>query len=106
MPATKQSQVDDVSTPTTDIKSLLREAEEALSDTVADTGDKFAELRDRLHAAAVNNGYSFENLRNQATRRAKQADQLVRDNPYYAVGIAAGVGAVIGILVSRGCGSR
>jgi ElaB/YqjD/DUF883 family membrane-anchored ribosome-binding protein len=104
MPATTQSQVDDVSTP--DLKSLIREAEEALTDTVADTGDKFAELRERLRAAAVHNGYSFENLRNQATRRAKQADQLVRDNPYYAVGIAAGVGAVIGILVSRSCGSR
>jgi ElaB/YqjD/DUF883 family membrane-anchored ribosome-binding protein len=104
MPATTQSQVDDVFTP--DLKSLIREAEEALSDTVADTGDKFAELRGRLRAAAVNNGYSFENLRNHAVRRAKQADHLVRENPYYAVGVAASVGAIIGIIVSRNCGSR
>jgi ElaB/YqjD/DUF883 family membrane-anchored ribosome-binding protein len=107
MPATTQPEIDDVSTSTTpDLKSLIREAEEALSDTVADTGDRFAELRERLRAAAVNNGYSFQNLRNQAAQRAKQADQLVRDNPYYTAGIAAGVGALIGIIVSRSCSSR
>jgi ElaB/YqjD/DUF883 family membrane-anchored ribosome-binding protein len=90
-----------------DLKALLHEAEQALSNTAGEAGDKFDELRERLRTALDNGKVSFERLRTEATRRAKQADQLVRDNPYYAVGIAAGVGAVIGIIVSRSCnGSR
>ncbi len=36
----------------------------------------------------------------------KQADTLVRENPYYTAGIAAGIGAIIGILVSRSLSSK
>jgi ElaB/YqjD/DUF883 family membrane-anchored ribosome-binding protein len=88
-----------------DLKALLHEAEQALSDTAGEAGDKFDELRERLRTALDNGRYSLDRLRTEATRRAKQADQLVRDNPYYAIGIAAGVGAIIGILVSRSCNS-
>jgi ElaB/YqjD/DUF883 family membrane-anchored ribosome-binding protein len=88
-----------------DLKALLHEAEQALSNTAGDAGDKFDELRERLRSALDNGRYSLDRLRAEASRRAKQADQLVRDNPYYAIGIAAGVGAIIGILVSRSCNS-
>lgn len=84
-----------------DLKALLREAEKALSHTAGDAGDKFDELRERLRGALTEGRFSLENLRAETVRRAKQADTLVRENPYYAVGIAAGVGALIGILVSR-----
>jgi ElaB/YqjD/DUF883 family membrane-anchored ribosome-binding protein len=88
-----------------DLKALLHEAEQALSHTAGEAGDKFDELRNRLRTALDQGKYSLDHLRAEATRRAKQADQLVRENPYYAVGIAAGIGAVIGILVSRSCNS-
>jgi ElaB/YqjD/DUF883 family membrane-anchored ribosome-binding protein len=89
-----------------DLKTLLHEAEQALSNTAGQAGDKFDELRERLRDALGNGKHSLERLRTEATRRAKQADQLVRDNPYYAIGIAAGVGAVVGILISRSNNSR
>ncbi len=88
-----------------DLKALLHEAEQALSHTAGEADGKFDELRERLRTALDSGKYSFDRLRTEATRRAKQADQIVRDNPYYAIGIAAGVGAVIGILVSRSCNS-
>ena len=88
-----------------DLKALLHEAEQALSSTAGEAGEKFDELRERLRDALETGKYSFERLRTEATRRAKQADQIVRDNPYYAIGVAAGVGALIGILVSRSCNS-
>jgi len=88
-----------------ELKALLHEAEQALSDTAGAAGDKFDELRERLRAALDSGRYNLDRLRAEATRRAKQADQLVRDNPYYAIGIAAGVGALIGIIVSRSCNS-
>jgi len=88
---------------TQDLKELLHEAEQALSDTTGEAGEKFVELRERLRAAVKKSGFSFSNIRSETVRRAKQADTLIRDNPYYAVGVAAGVGALIGILVSRSC---
>lgn len=88
-----------------DLKALLHEAEQALSTTAGEAGDKFEELRDRLRDALHEGKYSLGQLKAEAARRAKQADTLVRDNPYYAIGIAAGVGALIGILVSRSCSS-
>lgn len=86
-----------------DLRALLQEAEQALAGTVGDAGEKFDELRSRLRSAIDNGKYSMQRLRAEALRRAQQADKLVRENPYYAVGVAAGVGAVVGLLVARRC---
>jgi ElaB/YqjD/DUF883 family membrane-anchored ribosome-binding protein len=86
-----------------DLKELLHEAEQALSHTAGEAGEKFEELRERLRAALDKGRYSLDSIRAETVRRAKQADTLIRENPYYAIGVAAGVGAVIGILVSRSC---
>lgn len=95
------------STSAADLKALLQEAEQALANTGDEAGAKFDELRERLRAALDSGKDTFERLRGEATRRAKQADQLVRENPYYAIGIAAAIGAAIGILVCRaGSNSR
>ena len=68
-----------------DLKALLHEADrQALSNTAGEAGEKFDDLRERLRDALETSKYSFERLRTEATRRAKQADQMVRDNPYYA----------------------
>jgi ElaB/YqjD/DUF883 family membrane-anchored ribosome-binding protein len=87
--------------PTTELKSLLRQAEKALSHSAGETGEKFDELREKLRDALSDSRFSFDSIRTETVRRAKQADKLVRDNPYYAIGIAAGVGAIVGLLVSR-----
>jgi ElaB/YqjD/DUF883 family membrane-anchored ribosome-binding protein len=84
-----------------DLKELLREAERALGH-VGQAGDKFDDLRERLRAAVAPNGYyGMYELREEAIRRVKQADTMVRQNPYVAIGVAAGVGALLGLLVSR-----
>ncbi len=42
-----------------------------------------------------------ERLQNQTTAAAKAADKTIREHPYQAVGIAFGVGLLIGVLVMR-----
>lgn len=84
-----------------DVKQLLREAEHALSQGAGEAGDKFNELRGRLRAAVSTGRFSIEHLREEAVRRAKQADELVHEHPYAAIGIAAGAGALIGAIVAR-----
>jgi ElaB/YqjD/DUF883 family membrane-anchored ribosome-binding protein len=95
-----QSTKSESPSPAADLRALLQEAEQALSD---DASDRFDDLRERLHSALEDGRHSLERLRDEATRRARQADKLVRDNPYAAIGVAAGVGALIGIIVSRSC---
>lgn len=84
-----------------EIRALLHDVESALSDTTGEAAEKFTELRERLQAVLAEGQTSFERVKTEAVRRAKQADHLVRENPYYALGVAAGVGALVGILVSR-----
>lgn len=43
-----------------------------------------------------------ERLQNQTTAAAKATDKTVREHPYQAMGIAFGVGVLIGVLASRG----
>lgn len=83
-----------------ELRELLREAEQALS-SAGDTGEQYGDLLTRLRGAVGEGRDTLERLRAEALKQAKQADALVRENPYYAIGIAAGVGALIGILVSR-----
>jgi ElaB/YqjD/DUF883 family membrane-anchored ribosome-binding protein len=95
---------DTTATSTPDeIRALLHDVETALSETTGEAAERFTELRERLRAVLAEGQSSYERVRDEAMRRAKQADHFVRENPYYAVGIAAGVGALVGLLVSRTC---
>jgi len=42
-----------------------------------------------------------ERLQNQTTAAAKATDKTVREHPYQAMGIAFGLGVLIGVLASR-----
>lgn len=69
--------------------------------------------RDNIHevhkvlSAAVEHGKDLcGDVRDKAVEKAKAADQVVRGNPYQAIGIALGVGALLGFLASfRHCRS-
>lgn len=88
-----------------DLKLVIADAEELLKITAGEVGDKASQMRvrmqDRLDQAKV----ELANLQEMAFARAKDAgkaaDTYVHDNPWKAVGIAAGVGLVLGLLISR-----
>lgn len=43
----------------------------------------------------------FQRAEQQAVERAKAADRIVRDHPYQTIGLAFGLGVLIGILARR-----
>ena len=43
-----------------------------------------------------------ERLQNQTAAAAKATDKSVREHPYQAIGIAFGIGVLVGVLACRG----
>ena len=84
-----------------ELRDLLREAEEVLADTGAAGGEKIEALRERLRVALFEGRHAIDRLRELARRRAGEIDLQVRAHPYESVGIAIGVGALLGFLCSR-----
>ena len=88
-----------------DVKVVIADAEELLRATAGQAGEKIAGLRaglqDRLTAAK----HKLEDLEDVVVENAKAAgraaDDYVHDHPWRSVGIAAGVGLVIGLLIGR-----
>lgn len=89
----------------TDLKVVLSDAETLLRSAAATTGEKAAELREK--ASATLKGASERIVDLQATAREKgkaaaaATDDFVHERPWTAVGIAAGVGFLVGLLVNR-----
>jgi len=86
-----------------DMGTLAEDARALMAATADVAGDKVGEARNRLAAALDSGKEIYGRVRDKAVQGAKVADQTVRENPYQAMLIALGVGAVIGFLVARRC---
>jgi ElaB/YqjD/DUF883 family membrane-anchored ribosome-binding protein len=83
--------------------TLAEDARALMAATVDVAGDKVAEARTRLAAALESTKEIVGRVRDKAVEGAQAADGAVRDNPYQAIGIAFGVGALVGYLAMRRC---
>ncbi len=88
-----------------DFKVVIADAEEILRATAGQAGEKFAELREktqaRLTEAKIKLAEAEVMIVDKAKAAGRAADDYVHDNPWRAVGIAAGVGLVVGLLIGR-----
>ena len=62
-----------------------------------------AEARKRLAAALESGKEIYGRVRDKAVEKAKAVDETVHEHPYQTMGIAFGVGVLIGVLVTRRC---
>jgi ElaB/YqjD/DUF883 family membrane-anchored ribosome-binding protein len=88
-----------------DMRLVIADAEELLRATAGQTGEKLAELRaktqDHLAEAKVKLAEVEDIVLAKAQEAGKVADTYVRENPWNAVGIAAGAGFILGLLIGR-----
>jgi len=84
-----------------DVRTLAEDARALVDATTDVAGEKVAEARKRLEAALENGKEIYGRVRDKAVEGARTADEAVREHPYTAIGIAVGVGAVIGFLLAR-----
>jgi ElaB/YqjD/DUF883 family membrane-anchored ribosome-binding protein len=86
-----------------DLGTLAEDARALMAATADVAGEKVGEARKRLAAALEGGRQIYGRVRDKAIEGAKAADQTVRENPYQAIAIALGVGAIIGYLAARRC---
>jgi ElaB/YqjD/DUF883 family membrane-anchored ribosome-binding protein len=84
-----------------DLKVVVHDAEALMKATASDLGDKAREARVRLAATLESAKASCHKLEEKAVEGAKVADRVIRDNPYRSMGIALGVGVLVGLLLRR-----
>ncbi len=86
---------------TAEMHTLAADARALLHATSEVAGDKVTEARNRLSTALERSKELYDGARERAIAGGKAGDKLVRDNPYTALGIAAGVGALVGYILGR-----
>ena len=88
-----------------DIKMLLNDSEELLRLSATLPGEGVDALRTRLrdHVDTARNALEDAQANAQSRYRAGVdcTEKYVRDNPWQALGVAAGIGFFVGILISR-----
>jgi ElaB/YqjD/DUF883 family membrane-anchored ribosome-binding protein len=83
--------------------TLAEDARALMAATADVAGEKVEEARKRLTSALDTAKELAGRVRDKAIEGAEAADEAVRENPYRAIGIAFGVGALIGYLLMRRC---
>lgn len=88
-----------------EFSTVLTEAEDMLKRAANETGEKAKDLRSQVEAKLLTAKLRLQELEGQAVDRAKEAaratDDYVHTHPWQAIGIAAGVGVAIGLLLNR-----
>ena len=84
-----------------DLKTVAHDAEDVLKASAGEVSEKAHEVRARLTAALERAKDACERLEEKAVAGAKATDKVIRDHPYESIGIAFGVGLLIGVLVTR-----
>ena len=88
-----------------DLKTLARDAEDLLKATAGDLSEKTKVARAHLTGAlrrAKQTGAELQELTIASTKvAAERADTVIRDHPYESIGVAFGIGVLVGVLVTR-----
>ncbi|HMB56505.1 MAG TPA: DUF883 family protein [Arenimonas sp.] len=88
-----------------DLQDVLADTEAMLKDVANESGEMASALRERITANLQNVKAKLIETEQLVTHKAKVAakatDTYVHDNPWQSVGVAAGIGFLVGLLVSR-----
>ena len=87
--------------PEAETENIVEDAESLLEATAHIAEEKVAEARRRLSAALDRGREAWETVQDRAISGAKATDQVIRDHPYQSLGIALGLGVLVGFLLNR-----
>ncbi len=86
-----------------DLRNLVADAEELLKATASQAGDKIGVARQKIEQSLIEGKKALADAEKSLVAKSKEcaeiADDYVRENPWSAVGIAGGIGLVLGLLI-------
>ncbi len=88
-----------------DLRAVIAEAEELLSLSKDQAGEGAARVRERVRERLQQASDRLSDIQEDAFERARvagqAADAFVHAKPWPAIGLAAGIGVLVGLLISR-----
>lgn len=90
---------------TQDLKIVIADAEELLRATASQVGEKVVvareKIQDSLQRAKIKLAEAEDVMIDKTKQAARATDEYVHEHPWKAVGVAAGIGLIIGLLIGR-----
>jgi ElaB/YqjD/DUF883 family membrane-anchored ribosome-binding protein len=88
-----------------DLKTVMSDAEALLKATSTQTGERIQEVRARAEESLRQARERVTQVEQDALKAAREmaeaTEEYVRDNPWQAIGVAAGVGLLLGLVLGR-----
>lgn len=85
-----------------DLRALVTDAEAMLGDSVKEHSTEAVDaIRARFEAAQERLGRMYSDTRKKIVAGAHYADETIHEHPYQSLAIAAGLGVLVGVLLSR-----
>jgi ElaB/YqjD/DUF883 family membrane-anchored ribosome-binding protein len=88
-----------------DLKNVIADAEDMLRLSAGQAGDEAVRLRERVQVRLSSARERLGDLQHNAIEKAKEAghaaDDFVHEKPWVSIGVAAGVGLIVGLLIGR-----
>lgn len=88
-----------------DFQTLVADTEKLLVHTASLAGDQADELRDQINESLLRARETLAiaeaTLRERSREAVVATEEYVQNNPWQSVGIAAGVGFLLGLLATR-----
>jgi ElaB/YqjD/DUF883 family membrane-anchored ribosome-binding protein len=84
-----------------DLREVVEDGEELLRAGASELNEKGTAARARLSAALETAKDTGRKLQQKSMESAKATDRLIREHPYETLGIAFGIGVLVGVLINR-----
>jgi len=87
------------------LNQVINDPETLTKETAGDLSGRAKEIRDQLAVRIKDAKTQLNDLegvvREKALEGAKETDKVIRDHPYETMGIAFGIGLLVGVLLNR-----
>jgi ElaB/YqjD/DUF883 family membrane-anchored ribosome-binding protein len=88
-----------------ELHAVMADAEELLKATAGQTGERIEKVRARAEQSVRNARARVQaaghDLQAAAESAAREVKTQVHENPWTAIGVAAGIGVIVGLMLSR-----
>jgi len=84
-----------------DLKAVVHDGEQLLRAGASELSERGQAARERLAAALEVAKETGRRLQERTMASAKATDNFIRENPYQSIGVAFGIGLLVGVLVNR-----